>query len=172
MPLHVERETAELAQESYVKPDIRNVKIEKMVLHQANKLVCGKIPAGFRQIEWNNAGVGAVSSHFRVIREYHARLWEGGGGCECMLDHRRAQAIVGRRKQNKIAGHEVEAGIACGVDPAVFRMTINAKIGNARRQRLKAQDAVIGRAVVDHDDLEWAHGLLRDRGRASDTRWA
>src|SRR3954463_7766708 len=119
MPLHVERETAELAQESYVKPDIRSVKIEKMVLHQANKLVCGKIPAGFRQIGWNNAGVGAVSSHFRVIREYHARLWEGGGGCECMLDHRRTQAIVGRRKQNKIAGHEVEAGIACGVDPAV-----------------------------------------------------
>jgi hypothetical protein len=70
MPLHVERETAELAQESYVKPDIRNVKIEKMVLHQANKLVCGKIPAGCRQIEWNNrcgASQAEVSLGFALV---------------------------------------------------------------------------------------------------------
>src|SRR5258708_490730 len=125
MPLHLERKTAELTQESHVEPDIGDVKAEKMALHQADEIVCRKIPARARKIERDHSSGDAVEAHLRAIGKHNSRLRDDGGGRGCALDHLGVQAIVRGGEQHEVAADEVETGIARGIDPAIFAMTMS-----------------------------------------------
>src|SRR3954462_92828 len=46
VPFHLEREPTELAEQRYIEPDIRNVEVEEMALHQTHELLGGETPAG------------------------------------------------------------------------------------------------------------------------------
>jgi len=70
------------------------------------------------------------------------------------------KSIVGGGEQHEIAADELEPGIAGGVYAAIFPMGVNPQPRHARRRRLQPREAIVCRAVIDHDDFRRRQRLL------------
>src|SRR5262249_40410440 len=124
VPAQLGRKAAERTQKLHVEPHARHVKVEEIVLQQANKNAGGKMLSLSGQIERDDAGGGAVRVHLRVIGEHDARSWKGRG-CGGRAFYRLGiEPIVGGGEENEIAADEAKPRIARGVDTAIVAMAV------------------------------------------------
>jgi hypothetical protein len=126
------------------------------------------MPALSVQIERHDARDGTVGAHLGLIGEHDALTRKCRRRGTSAFHGVHVEPIVGG--ENEIAADEAKPGVARGIDAAVVAMAVNAQPRRSLRQRLQTSDAVVGRAVVDHDDSDGGIVCREIAARASSIR--